>query len=116
MAQNGCDTIGIDYKVAIIRIDATADPDVWAETDTGKKLAVNWTDGFTATDANPPVITGPKGEEVARDGTRIDVPDGCCYPKLVGYFVCLGPDALYILETDQQTLKPPDPDPMLSLG
>ena len=99
--QVGCDTIGVDYKSATIKIDAASDPDVWAETDTGKKLAVNWTGGFTATDGDAPVINGPKGEEVARDGTVIVVPDGA-YPRLVGYFVCLAPDALYIQETDPQ--------------
>src|SRR6478735_6975820 len=88
----GCDAIGVDYKSATIKIDAAADPDVWAETDAGKKLAVSWTDGFTATDASPPVIKGPKGEEVARDGTTITVP-AAANPRLAGYFVCLGPDA-----------------------
>jgi hypothetical protein len=97
----GCDTIGVDYKTATIKIDAASDPDVWAETDTGKKIEVNWTEGFSARDGSPPVIRGPKGEEVARDGTRIDVPDGA-YPRLVGYFVCLAPDALFVLETDPQ--------------
>ena len=48
-----------------------------------------------------PTIVGPKGEEVARDGTKIDVPAGA-YPRLAGYFVCLAPDAMYILETDPQ--------------
>ena len=93
----GCDTIGIDYTSATIKIDAASDPDVWAETEAGKKLAVNWTAGFTASDG--PVVNGPKGEEVARDGTVIVVP-AAAYPRLVGYFVCLAPDALYILETD----------------
>ncbi len=97
----GCDAIGVDYKSATIKIDAASDPDVWAETDTGKKITVAWTDGFTATDGSPPVINGPKGEEVARDGTRIDVP-AAAYPRLAGYFVCLGPDAIYVLETDPQ--------------
>jgi hypothetical protein len=97
----GCDSIGIEYKSATFRIDAASDPDVWAETETGKKLAVNWTAGFSATDGSPPVITGPKGEEVARDGTVIDVP-AAAYPRLVGYFVCLAPDALFILETVPQ--------------
>ena len=96
-----CDTIGIDYKSATIKVDPASDPDVWAETDTGKKIAVNWTAGFTATDGATVVIRGPKGEEVARDGTRIDVPAGA-YPRLVGYFVCLGPDAVWVLETDPQ--------------
>ena len=100
--QMGCDTIGIDYKSATIKIDATSDPDVWAETDTERKLAVNWTEGFTATEGDAPVINGPKGEEVARDGTVIDVPADGSYPRLVGYFVCLAPDALYVQETDSQ--------------
>jgi hypothetical protein len=97
----GCDAIGVDYKSATIKIDAASDPDVWAETDTGKKMAVSWTEGFTATDGSAPVINGPKGEEVARDGTVINVPAGA-YPRLVGYFVCLGPEALYVLEADPQ--------------
>ena len=97
----GCDAIGVDYASATIKIDAASDPDVWAETDSGKKLAVKWTDGFTATDANPPVINGPKGEEVARDGTKITVPADA-NPRLAGYFVCLGSDALSVLETDPQ--------------
>ena len=99
--QAGCDTIGVDYKSVTINIDPASDPDVWGETDTGKKLAVNWTDGFTATDGDAPVIDGPKGEEVARDGTVIVVPAGA-YPRLAGYFVCLATDALYIQETDPQ--------------
>ncbi len=97
----GCDAIGVDYTSATIKIDAASDPDVWAETNTGKKLAVSWTDAFTATDGTPPVISGPKGEEVARDGTKVDVP-AAADPRLVGYFVCLGPDALSVLETDPQ--------------
>ena len=70
----GCDAVGVDYTSATIRIDPASDPDVWAETDAAKKLAVKWTDGFTATDGSPPTIVGPKGEEVAHDGTKIDVP------------------------------------------
>ena len=97
----GCDAIGVDYTSATIKIDAASDPDVWAETDAGKKLTIAWTDGFTATDATPPVINGPKGEEVARDGTSIGVPADA-NPRVAGYFVCLGPDAIYVLETDPQ--------------
>ena len=97
----GCDSIGVDYTSATIRIDAASAPNVWAETNAAKKLAVKWTDGFKSTDANPPTILGPKGEEVARDGTKIDVPSAA-YPRLAGYFVCLAPDTLYVLETDPQ--------------
>ncbi len=97
----GCDSIGIDYTSATIRIDPASDPDVWAETESAKKLAVKWTDGFTTTNGNPPAIIGPKGEEVATDGTKIDIPSGA-NPRLAGYFVCLGPGAIYILETDPQ--------------
>jgi hypothetical protein len=97
----GCDAIGVDYKSATIKIDAAADPDVWAQTDAGKSIAVKWTAGFTATNANPPVIQGPKADEVARDGTVITVPADAS-PRLAGYFVCLGPDTIYVLETDPQ--------------
>ncbi len=98
-----CDSIGVNYKSATINIDAASDPAVWAGTDTAVpgKIAVKWTDGFTATDGPEIVIRGPKGEEVARDGTVINVPADA-YPRLAGYFVCLAPEALYVLETDPQ--------------
>jgi hypothetical protein len=97
----GCDSIGVDYTSATIRIDPASDPDVWAETAAPKKLAVKWTDGFSATNGSSPMIVGPKGEEVAHNGTKIDVL-AAAYPRLAGYFVCLAPDALYVLETDPQ--------------
>jgi hypothetical protein len=97
----GCDAVGVDYTSATIRIDPASDPDVWAETDAAKKLTVKWTDGFKATDGSTPTIVGPKGEEVAHDGTKVDVP-AAAYPRLAGYFVCLGTDAIYVLEADPQ--------------
>lgn len=97
----GCDSIGIDYKVATIMIDAASDPNVWAVTDTAKKIAAKWTAGFTVTDGPEPVVQDSKGAEVARNGTAINVPEGA-NPRLAGYFVCLAPDALYVLETDPQ--------------
>jgi hypothetical protein len=98
----GCDSIGINYTSATIKIDAAADPDVWAETEAGKKLAVNWTDGFTATHGTQTVIRGPKADEIAREGTKVDVPADGSAPRLAGYYVCLGTDAIYVLETDPQ--------------
>lgn len=97
----GCDSIGVDYTSATIKIDAASDPNVWAVTEVGKKLAAKWTDGFSLTDGSPPVIQGPKGEEVARDGTVINVPADS-YPRLAGYFVCLAPNTIYVLERDPQ--------------
>jgi len=99
--STGCDAVGVDYTSATIRIDPASDPDVWAETNAAKKLAVKWTDGFKATEGSTLTIVGPKGEEVAHDGTKIDVP-AAAYPRLAGYFVCLGTDAIYILEADPQ--------------
>jgi hypothetical protein len=99
-APIACDAIGVDYKSVTIKVDATADPAVWAEIDGGKKIAVKWTDGFTAA-GSPPVINGPKGDEVAHDGTKIDIPADA-NPRLGGYFVCLAADAIYVLETDPQ--------------
>ena len=97
----GCDSIGVDYTAVTINIDVSSEPDVWAGTDTAKKIAVKWTNGFTTTDQPEPTILGPKGEEVARDGTVINVPAGA-YPRLAGYFVCLAPETIYVLETDPQ--------------
>jgi hypothetical protein len=99
----GCDSIGVDYHSVTINIDPASDPAVWAGTDTAQpgKIAVKWTDGFTATDEPEIVVRGPKGEEVARDGTVINVPAGA-NPRLAGYFVCLAPNAVYVLETDPQ--------------
>jgi len=117
----GCDAIDPGYRSATIHIDpesaivlevnnpaydGTKDKvnvDVWAEIDTaggaepqkvGTRLAVYWTAGFNATDGTTPVIHGPRGEEVARDGTRIDGE----FTKLTGYSVCSSRDAVYILE------------------
>jgi hypothetical protein len=97
----GCDSIGIDYTSATIRIDPASDPAVWAETNTGKKLTVKWTAGFGATDGAAPVIRGPQGEEVARDGTKVEA-SAASNLALAGYFVCFGPDAMSVLETPPQ--------------
>jgi hypothetical protein len=83
--------------------------DVWAEVDAlpssstdtepveplpaGTRLAVYWTAGLNATDGNTPVIRGSRGEEIARDGTRIDQE----FTKRTGYFTCGSRDALYVL-------------------
>ena len=101
----GCDTIGIDYKSATIKIDAASDPDVWAETETGKKLAVKWTAGFTAGGrggACDPWTEGRRGRPRRDEDRR---PGGRQLSRLVGYFVCLAPDALYILE-DRSAVGP----------
>ena len=68
----GCDTIGIDYKSATIKIDAASDPDVWAETETGKKLAVKWTAGFLPVDAGAPADPWTEGRRgrPRRNGDR----------------------------------------------
>ena len=81
--------------------------DVWAETDPfpsgspesqpertlapGTRLAIYWPADFTATNGDTPVILGARGEEVARDGTRIDQE----FTNRTGYFTC---GSLYILE------------------
>jgi hypothetical protein len=47
---------------------------------------------------------GGFGRVLARNGTRINVPDGA-WPSLNGRFVCPGADAVYI--TDQPALAAP---------
>ncbi len=45
----GCDSIGIDYDMATIRIDPAAAVQVWAEANDGTRLATYWSAGFSAT-------------------------------------------------------------------
>jgi hypothetical protein len=90
--------------------DGTTDKvnvDVWAEVDplpsgspdpavveplpAGTRLAVYWPPGFTATDGDTPVIRGLRGEEVVRDGTRLDA-------ESAGYFSCGGRESIYVLD------------------
>lgn len=116
----GCDAIDPGYRSATIHIDPESDiqleiwtspgsgakeptaVDVWAEpeyipgffdpgTTPPTRIAVYWTAGFNATDGDTPVIRGPRGEEVARDGTKIDAE----FARRTGYFFC---GSLYILE------------------
>jgi hypothetical protein len=84
--------------------------DVWAEVDPlpsgspetqpveplppGTRLAVYWPADFTATSGDTPVILGRRGEEVARDGTRIDQE----FTKRTGYVTCGTRGGLYVLE------------------
>jgi len=93
----GCDSLPSTYQVAIIRIDPDRAEPVWAEADRGKRLGVLWSAGFSADDDGRPVVVGPKGEVVARDGERIEIP-GRAWPSLHGYFVCAGADDIYVLE------------------
>lgn len=101
-ANLGCDAIGIEYDIATIHIDPNAATDVWAETGTGHRLAMYWSDGFSANDGEPPVIRDPEGREIARDGTVIDIKHWQSYGPWNRYFLCPGPDTLHVLETAPQ--------------
>jgi hypothetical protein len=100
-------------EIANPAFDGTRDRvnvDVWAEVDAlpsaspatqqfetlppGTRLAVYWPTDFTATNGDTPLILGARGEEVARDGTRIDQE----FTKRTGYFMCASRDAIWVLE------------------
>ncbi len=98
-ANLGCDTIGIDYKSMTFRIDPAAAEQVSAVTDTGVALSTYWSTGFMpGTDAER-LVRDPNGKVVVSDGDVLQVPPAA-YPRLAGYFVCLGPDKLYVLLAD----------------
>jgi hypothetical protein len=93
----GCDSLPSTYPFAILRMDPTRPEAVWAEAAGGRHLEVFWSAGFRATDVTEPAVVGPKGDVVARDGERIEIPGGA-WPSLHGYFLCAGADAIYVLE------------------
>ncbi len=94
----GCDTIGVDYREVTFHVDpGTTDP-VTAFADTGRVLRTFWSAGFQGSAADQAVLD-PAGVVVATDGEVLTVPPNA-YPRLHGYFVCLAPDALYILSSE----------------
>ena len=97
----GCDSILPPYRSAAIRIDATMAEQIWADADTGARLAVYWSRGFVGGTSLEPVVVDPEGRIVARDGERIVLPEAD-WPRLHGYFVCPGTTALYVLLRDPE--------------
>jgi hypothetical protein len=98
-ANLGCDTIGVDYKSMTFHIDPAAAEQVTATTDTGVTLVTHWSPGFVAGTDSERVIRDPAGKVVVTDGEALQVPPAA-YPRLAGYFVCLGTDKIYVLLND----------------
>ncbi len=98
-ANLGCDTIGIDYTSVTFRIDPAAAEQVAAVTNTGVTLMTYWSVGFRPGSDDDRVVRDPAGEVVVTHGEVLLVPPGA-YPRLAGYFVCLGTDKLYVLLAD----------------
>jgi hypothetical protein len=98
-ANLACDAIGVPYKSATFRIDATATEQVSAVADTGTQLRTFWSAGFQGGSADERVVRDSSGQVVATDGEVLTIPDGA-WPRLHGYFVCPSADALYILVPD----------------
>jgi hypothetical protein len=98
-ANLGCDTIGVDYKSMTFHIDPAAAEQVSATTDTGVTLVTYWSVGFVPGADSERVIRDPAGKVVLRDGEVLQVPPAA-YPRLAGYFVCLGTDKIYVLLND----------------
>jgi hypothetical protein len=92
----GCDTIGIPYRSFMIRIDPGALVQVWAQADAGHDLFIFWEPTVTGGDESDPVVRGPNGEVVARDGDVIRVGDQL--GALGGYAYCAGPDAISVYD------------------
>ena len=60
------------------------------------RLKTYWAPDFHGDTRFDPVVLDAHGVIVAREGTRIDVPDAT-WPNLGGYFVCPSSDAIYVL-------------------
>jgi hypothetical protein len=98
-ANLGCDTIGIDYRSMTFHIDPAATEQVSATTDTGVTLVTYWSAGFVPGTDSERVIRDPAGKVVVKDGEVLQVPPAA-YPRLAGYFVCLGTNKIYVLLND----------------
>jgi hypothetical protein len=81
------------------RIDPAATEQVSAVTDTGVTLATYWSAGFMPGTDTERLVRDPNGNVVVTDGDVLQVPPAA-YPRLGGYFVCLGPAKLYVLLAD----------------
>jgi hypothetical protein len=96
-ADMGCDSIGVDYTSLTFHIDPGAVDQVTALTNKAVTLKTYWSPGFVpGTDAER-LIRDKAGKVVVHDGDPLLVP-AAAYPRLAGYFVCLGPDAIYVLD------------------
>ena len=94
-ANLGCDSIGVEYRGVTFHIDPAATEPVSAVADTGVSLVTYWSAGFHAGTAAERVVRDPAGQVVVADGDTLAVGQ-----RLHGYFVCLAPDALYVLLAD----------------
>ena len=95
----GCDTIGIDYTSLTFHIDPAAEDQVTALTNKAVTLKTYWSNGFQPGSDSERVIRDASGQVVVRDGDPLLIP-AAAYPRLAGHFVCLAPDAIYVLDAD----------------
>lgn len=95
-AGMACDAIGVPYRSVTFRLDPAATEPVVAVTDGGAILRTFWSEGFAARDGR---IVDAAGVVVIADGDTLAIP-AAAWPRLGGYFVCPGPDALHVLIED----------------
>lgn len=100
-ANLACDSIGVDYRQVTFHIDPGATPQVTALADAGRVLQTFWAAGFVGGSAAQKVVLDPTGAVIAADGEVLAIPQGA-FPRLHGYFMCPGADALYVLLADPQ--------------
>lgn len=93
--DTACDTIGVDYTSVTFHIDPSANPQIWADADTGTTLTVRWDSSFEA--GTGTTVVDDSGAVVLENGDTLEMPEGA-YPELEGHFVCTGPTGLIILD------------------
>jgi hypothetical protein len=99
----GCDSIGWEgepYRTLTFHIDATADPQVWAQANTGALLATSWSRGFAAGTPEERVVRDPAGNVFISDGEVVPVPEGANL-RIHDYLVCLERDELTVLTNER---------------
>jgi hypothetical protein len=65
--------------------------------DTGHPLQTFWSASFRGGTSADPVVHDGQGFVVAREGTRVDLPEAA-FPSLARYFVCPSADAIHVFD------------------
>lgn len=83
----------------MLSLDRSKSDQIWAVTDDGTKIPVEWPDGFRVGDSGGPVVLDASGQVAGANGDVIVMPDKTM-PTLRGRTVCYGSGTLSVMATN----------------